>query len=254
MSKIILEQNGRVSRITISGPEKRNAIGRASAAELRDALTKAAADESRVVVLTGEGDYFCSGGDMSANHTEDVAQYVMRVVNPIIRTIREMKKPVVARVHGPAMGLGCNLALACDMIIASTEAQFGQIFVRVALMPEGGGTFLLPRIIGHPRAFEWLTTGNAIDAKAALDLGLINSVVPFKKLDPGIDETVERLASAPPLVIAGIKQALAYSQSHTLAECLEFEAQHQKACLESQDFLEGRAAFLAKRKPEFKGK
>ena len=253
MSKIILEQQGRISRITIDGPEKRNSIGRASAAELRDALALAAGDESRVVILTGAGDFFCSGGDMSANHAEDVGQYVRRVVNPIILTIREMKKPVIARVHGPAMGLGCNLALACDIVIASAEAQFGQIFVRVALMPEGGGTFLLPRVMGHARAFEWLTTGNAIDAKAALELGLINSVLPLKKLDAGIDETAERLASAPPLVISGIKQALAYSQSHTLAECLEFEAVHQKACLESEDFREGREAFLAKRKPEFKG-
>ena len=253
MSKIILEQQGRISRITINGPDKRNAISRTSAADLHDALERVAGDESRVVVLTGAGDYFCSGADISTNHTEDVALYVRRVVNPIILTIREMKKPVIARVHGPAMGLGCNIALACDVIIASTEAQFGQIFVRVALMPEGGGTFLLPRVMGHARAFEWLTTGNAIDAKAALDLGLINSVLPLKKLEAGIDETAERLASAPPLVIAGIKQALAFSQSHTLAECLEFEATHQKACLESEDFAEGRAAFLAKRKPEFKG-
>ena len=254
MSKIILEQQGRISRITIDGPEMRNSISRTSAADLHDAFEKVASDESRVVILTGSGDYFCSGADISATHSEDVELYVRRVVNPIILTIRGMKKPVVARVHGPAMGLGCNIALACDLIIASEEAQFGQIFVRVALMPEGGGTFLLPRLMGHARAFEWLTTGHAIDAKAALSLGLINSVLPFKKLDAGIDETAERLASAPPLVIAGIKQALAYSQSHTLAESLEFEAAHQKACLESEDFAEGRAAFLAKRKPEFKGK
>jgi 2-(1,2-epoxy-1,2-dihydrophenyl)acetyl-CoA isomerase len=254
MSKIIFEQQGRVSRITINDQEKRNSISRATASELRDAVARAASDESRVVVLTGAGEYFCSGGDVSSNHSEDVSQYIRKVVNPLIMGIREMKKPVVARVHGPAMGLGCNLALACDMIIASAEAQFGQIFVRVALMPEGGSTFLLPRLLGHARAFEWLTTGNAIDAKAALEMGLINSVVPFKKLDAGIEETVERLASAPPLVVAGIKKALGFSLSHTLAECLEFEAVHQKECLESEDFLEGRAAFLAKRKPEFKGK
>ena len=253
MSKIILERQGRISRITIDGPEKRNSMSRTSAAELRDALVSAAGDESRVIVLTGAGDYFCSGADLSTHNGTDVSDYVRQVVNPIILTIREMKKPVIARVHGPAMGLGCNLALACDIVIASADAQFGQMFVRVALMPDGGGTFFLPRVMGHSRAFEWLTTGNAIDAKAALDLGLINSVLPFKKLDAGIEETAERLASGPPLVIAGIKQALAYSQSHTLAECLEFEAAHQKECFESEDFLEGRAAFLAKRKPEFKG-
>ena len=218
MSKILFEQQGRVTRVTINEPEKRNAITRAIAAELRDAMAQAASDTSRVVVLTGAGDFFCSGGDVSTSHSEDVSQYIRKVVNPLILSIREMKKPVIARVHGPAMGLGCNLALACDIIIASAEAQFGQIFVRVALMPEGGSTFLLPRMLGHARAFEWLTTGNAIDAKAALDMGLINSVVPFKKLDAGIEETCERLASAPPLVIAGLKKALAYSASHTLAE------------------------------------
>ncbi len=254
MSQIILEQQGRISRVTINGPEKRNSISRTSAADLLDALEKAAGDESRVVVLSGAGDYFCSGADISPNHSEDVGRYVRRVINPIILTIRGMKKPVIARVHGPALGFGCNLALACDMIVASVEAQFGLNFVRVALMPKAGGTFMVPRVMGHARAFEWLTTGNAIDAKAALELGLINSVLPFKKLEAGIEETAERLASAPPLVIAGIKRALEYSQSHTLAECLEFEASHQKECLESEDFLEGRAAFLAKRKPEFKGK
>jgi len=245
-----------VKRITFNAPERRNAVDRATCELLLEAVQEAARDDSKVVVLTGAADSFCAGADLSTAKPGggDVTEFLRRVANPTILALREMPKPVIARVHGHAVGIGCNYALAADIRVASTEAKFGQVFSKIGLIPDGGSTYFLPRMIGYPRAFEWMATGAIIDAQQAAEFGLVNCVVPFKELDAVVDEWCARLKSAATLAIAGIKRALSYGESHTLAEALECEAVTQKICYESDDFREGVTAFREKRKAVFQGR
>jgi 2-(1,2-epoxy-1,2-dihydrophenyl)acetyl-CoA isomerase len=248
-------ENG-VKRITFNAPERRNAVDRATSERLLEVVQQTARDESKVVILTGAGDAFCAGADLSAVRPggDNVTDFLRRVVNPTIVALREMPKPVIARIHGPAAGIGCNYALAADIRIATPEAKFGQVFSKIGLIPDGGSTYFLPRMIGYPKAFEWMVTGAIIDAQQAEDWGLLNTVVPLKDLDAVVEEWVRRLRSGAALAIAGIKRALSYGESRTLAEALDNEAVTQQACFQSDDFREGVAAFREKRKAMFQGK
>src|SRR5712692_327918 len=247
--------NNGIKRITFNAPERRNAVDRATSERLLEVVQETARDESRGVILTGAGDAFCAGADLSTSKPGggDVTDFLRRVVNPTILALREMPKPVIARVHGHAVGVGCNYALAADIRIGTTEAKFGQVFSKIGLIPDGGSTYFLPRMIGYPKAFEWMVTGAVIDAQQAAEWGLINAVVPFKDLDGVVDQWIARLRSGPLLAYAGIKRALTYGESHTLAEALDFEAVTQQTCYESDDFREGVAAFREKRKAVFQG-
>jgi 2-(1,2-epoxy-1,2-dihydrophenyl)acetyl-CoA isomerase len=248
-------ENG-VKRITFNAPERRNAVDRATSERLLEVVQETARDKSKVVVLTGAADAFCAGADLSTSKPggADVTDFLRRVVNPTILALREMPKPVIARVHGHAVGIGCNYALAADIRVASTEAKFGQVFSKIGLIPDGGSTYFLPRMIGYPKAFEWMATGAIIDAQQASEFGLVNCVVPLKDLDGVVDEWCRRLGSMATLAIAGIKRALSYGESHMLAEALDFEAVTQQTCYESEDFREGVAAFREKRKAIFQGR
>src|SRR5690242_5641481 len=245
-----------VKRITFNAPERRNAVDRATSERLLEVVQETARDESKVVVLTGAGDAFCAGADLSTAKPggSDVTEFLRRVVNPTILAMREMPKPLIARVHGHAVGIGCNYALAADIRIATPEAKLGQVFSKIGLIPDGGSTYFLSRMIGYPKAFEWMVTGAIIDAQQAADWGLINAVVPFKDLDEVVDQWTARLRSGPLLAYAGIKRALTYGESHTLAEALDFEAVTQQTCYMSDDFREGVAAFREKRKAAFRGR
>jgi 2-(1,2-epoxy-1,2-dihydrophenyl)acetyl-CoA isomerase len=245
-----------VKRITFNAPERRNAVDRATSERLLEVVQETARDESKVVVLAGAGDAFCAGADLSTAKPggSDVTEFLRRVVNPTILALREMPKPVIARVHGHAVGIGCNYALAADIRVASNEAKFGQVFCKIGLIPDGGSTYFLPRMIGYPKAFEWMATGAIIDAKQAQEFGLLNCVVPVKELDAVVDEWCARLRSGAALAIAGIKRALTYGESHTLAEALDCEAVTQQTCFQSDDFREGVAAFREKRKAVFQGR
>lgn len=254
--KLLVTRQGAVTRITFNSPERRNAVDVDMCIQLRDAVQQAAGDDSRVIVLTGAGsEAFCAGADLKAGaNVDDVTTYLRTVTNPTIRALREMPKPVIARVNGVAAGVGCNYALAADIRLAVETARFSQAFVRIGLVPDGGGTYFLPRLVGYARAFEMIATGEPIDARQALALGLVNRVVPAAQLDATVGDLVEKLAAAPPLALAGIKRALSYGEAHPLAETLDCEAVTQKACFESADFREGVRAFLEKRPPRFEGR
>ncbi len=256
---LVTLENG-VKRITFNNPARRNSIDFATINLFADAIQQSGEDETRVVVITGTGDSFCAGADLQslssegdvANH--DITESLRNGVNPGILAMRELPKPIIARVHGHAAGVGCNYALASDLIIASDQAFFSQVFVKIALMPDGGGTWFLPRLVGYNKAFELMALGDPVSAQEALDLGMINRVVPFEDLDKMVNGLVARLAQSPAIAIAKIKAALNRGLQSDLAAMLEFEAVNQGDCFRSNDFKEGVAAFLQKRKPAFTGK
>jgi 2-(1,2-epoxy-1,2-dihydrophenyl)acetyl-CoA isomerase len=255
---LVTMQNG-IKRVTINRPERRNSVDRDTVVALQNAIQESAEDSSKVVILTGAGEAFCAGADLQATSASDIKAFDVTAslrshTNPTITAMRELPKPIIARVHGPAVGVGCNYALASDIVIASEEARFGQVFVKIGLMPDGGSTWFLPRMVGYHKAFELMATGEILTARAALELGLINRVVPAAELDATVDELAGRLAEAPSIAMAKIKQGLHHGEHASLAEALDFEAVNQGACFHSEDFAEGVRAFIEKRKPRFQGR
>lgn len=255
-TKLIVTLENGIKRITFNRPERRNAVDFEMFAQLVEAVKESAEDDSRVVILTGAGDAFCSGLDLSAiNPGEtaslDVAAAVRELINPAVEGLRALPKPVVARVHGTAVGIGLSYVLASDLRIASGASTFGMSFVRIGLMPDGGGTYFLPRLVGYAKAFELMASGEQFDAQEALRLGLVNRVVADDELDAVVNRLAENLALAPALSLAKIKAALNRSETSGLASALDFEAEGQHECFHSADFREGVTAFMQKRKPVF---
>ena len=245
-----------VKRITFNNPARRNAIDFGMFEAFAAAVEEAATDDSRVLVITGAGEAFCSGLDLgSISPAElasmDLAARVRELINPPVMGLRTLPKPVVARVHGPAVGIGFSYVLAADVVVASDEASFSQSFVRVGLMPDGGATHLLPALVGRAKAFELMATGDTLTAQDAHRLGLVSRVVPRSELDAACDEMAARLAAAPQPSLARIKAALNLSEREALAAALDFEAEGQAECFRSPDFVEGVTAFMQKRAPRF---
>lgn len=254
--KLLVATEGGVKRISFNNPARRNALDLETFALFAEAVDEAARDESRVVVITGEGDSFCGGLDLTSLSPAELAQLdvaakIRELINPPILRLRALSKPVVARVNGPVAGIGFSYVLASDVRVASADATFMQSFVRVGLMPDGGSTYFLPAQVGYARAFEIMATAPQLSAQDAYALGLVNRVVAREELDAAVDETVARLAAAPQPSLARIKAALARREQEALAAALDFEAQGQADCFRSPDFLEGVAAFMQKRAPEF---
>src|SRR5882672_11317632 len=256
--KLLVSIEDGIKRITINRPERRNSVDRETVQLLREAIKQSAEDDSRVVILTGAGESFCAGADLAATSASDIANFdvtqsLRENVNPTILAMRDLPIPIIARVHGHAVGVGCNYALACDMIVASEQALFGQVFIRIGLMPDGGSTFFLPRLVGYHKAFELMATGDIIGAQEAQQLGIVNQVAPFAELDATVDSLAHHLARAPRLALAKIKAGLNHGSQSDLAGALDFEAVNQDACFHSPDFIEGVTAFLQKRKAAFGG-
>ncbi|HUJ12325.1 MAG TPA: enoyl-CoA hydratase/isomerase family protein [Thermoanaerobaculia bacterium] len=242
----VAARNG-ITTITLDRPEKLNAFAGTMREDLLAALRKAADDETcHVVVVTGAGRAFCAGGDVAFMHElqsrGDVEGFrrLLDAGAAVVTQIVEMPKPVIASINGVAAGAGCNLALACDYRIASSEAKLGETFVRIGLHPDWGGTWLLPRIVGRSRALELVMTGRMIDASEALAIGMIDRLA--TDLAAETRRLAESIAAAPPAVIADIKRAL--SSGGDLRAQLQIEREHQLRAFSSAEAKEKISAFL----------
>ncbi|OGL18264.1 MAG: enoyl-CoA hydratase [Candidatus Rokubacteria bacterium RIFCSPLOWO2_12_FULL_71_19] len=257
METLLLDRtpNGVVT-LTLNRPEKKNAINGPMWNELLAVFREVAASPTdRVLVIGGAGDAFCSGADLSAGPPVqgDLLTF-MRHVAEVALALHHIPKPVIAKVNGVAAGGGCNLALGCDLIVASETARFSEIFSRRGLSVDVGGTWLLPRLIGMHRAKELAFFADVISAQEAAGMGLVNRVVPAAELDAFVRGWADRLAAGPPIALSMTKRLLTNAFSVTLDEALEHEAMAQSVNLATEDTGEAIKAFLEKREPRFKGR
>jgi len=257
---VIWEQSGGVGRLTLNRPDTLNAWTDQFGRELKDVIEGDAAQESiRAVLVTGAGRAFSSGADLKAGFhpaedgMPDIRRELHEVYHPVIAGVRRLPKPVVAAVNGPAVGIGCSLALACDLVLAAESAFFGLAFVNIGLMPDGGSTAFVPPAIGKARAFQMALLGERVPAAQALEWGLINWIHPDAELLTEAEALIGRLAAGPTRSYASSKQALNRFIYGDLEAQLELEAELQHALGRSKDFVEGAAAFVEKRQPAFVG-
>jgi 2-(1,2-epoxy-1,2-dihydrophenyl)acetyl-CoA isomerase len=257
---VIWEQSGGVGRLTLNRPETLNAWTTQFGAELKQVVEQDAAQPSvRAVLITGAGRGFSSGADLRAGFdpAEDggpnIRKELHEVYHPAIIGVRRLAKPVVAAVNGPAVGIGCSLALACDLVMAAESAFLGLAFVNIGLMPDGGSTAFVPPAVGKARAFQMALLGERVSAQQALEWGLVNWVHPDEELMSEAEALVERLAAGPTNSYASSKQALNRSIYGDLEAQLHLEGELQHALGRTHDFFEGAAAFVEKRAPAFTG-
>ena len=257
---VIWEQAGGVGRLTLNRPETLNAWTAEFGRELKQVLEGEAGDEAvRAVLVTGAGRGFSSGADLKAGFEPaddgmpDIRTELREIYHPVIAAIRSLPKPIVAAVNGPAVGIGCSLALACDLILAGESAYFGLAFVNIGLMPDGGSTLFVPAAAGKARAFQMALLGERVPADRALEWGLVNQVHPDDRLMDEANALVERLANGPTRSYAGSKRALNRMLYPDLDGQLDLEAELQHALARTKDFQEGVAAFVEKREAAFQG-
>ena len=258
---IKLKTVGQVCLVILNRPERMNALTVQFAHEFKTAVAEALAGGARAIVLTGEGSAFCAGGDV--REMQDIAgkegrldaffDEPLKILNEAILLIRQTPVPFIAAVNGVAAGGGCSLALACDLVVASENAKFNQAFVKIGLVPDCGGTFTLPRLVGWKRAAELMFTGDMITAQRAAEMGMINSVTSDGDLIPHVMKLAERLAQGPTAAIAQMKRLLDASAVNDFGSQLDLERQAQIEAGKTKDFAEGVSAFLEKRPPRFVG-
>jgi len=255
---LISERAGALATITLNRPDARNALDFVMRGELAAVLDEIEADEAaRVVILTGAGGHFCSGGDvktMRTRHTAAEGRGRVEMLNRMVLRLVDFPKPTIAMVDGYAVGAGSNLALCCDLIVASDRAKFGELFWKIGLVPDGGGTWLLSRVIGMARAKELIFTAEIIDAAEAGRIGLVNRVVPVAELETTTRALAEKIAAGPPAVLRMAKHMVNRAATSDLAGALDLEAFSQGVAISSEDHQEGLAAFFEKRPPKFTGR
>src|SRR5438477_1429838 len=249
MSELEVTTEAGVRWIALNRPESKNGLTDELNGAIIDALDDAAADKTvRCVVVTGKGGCFCSGLDLKAaanlaGNLDNLEEHMRKYFHGLIRAVRRVEKPVVALVDGAAAGFGCDLALACDVRIGTERTRLGEVFVKRGLMPDGGGTWSLQRLVGTAKALELMFTGDLVNADEALKLGLVNRLIPSAEAEQQTWDFARRLAAGTPLVHAWIKRAVYAAAQSSLDEALENEVRGQMQLLRSKDFLEGVAAF-----------
>lgn len=255
---LLFNNHDGVVRISLNRPAVHNALTLELIKEITTAFQEAEEDSSgRVIVLTGEGEKaFCSGADLKAamESGKSAGEMLRDGYNPMIEAIRNIPKPVICRLNGLAVGAGCSLALACDLIIASEDSYLSQMFVQIGLMPDAGASFFLPRLIGTARAFELASTGRKVYAPEAVQIGLINKSVSREKLDQAVDEAISYYRHAPTKAIGAIKKVFNKSFESNLTEILNLEMENQDLLQKTKDAAEGISSFLQKKKPDYQGK
>ena len=254
---LIFENHDGVARITLNRPDVYHALSPALIAEITDAVQTAAEDDSvRVVLFTATGDKaFCSGADLkeAAASGKSASELLRDYYEPMVTAIRDIPKPVVCRMNGLAVGAGCSLALACDVVIAAEDTYLSLLFVQIGLMPDAGATFMLPRLIGMARSFELASTGRRIPAAEARQIGLIAHSVARETLDRETEKLITYYRHAPTRAIGAMKRAFNQSMHSNLPQMLENERENQEMLFGTSDVKEGVSAFLEKRKPDFQG-
>lgn len=258
---VLVETDNHVATVTLNRPERMNAFGGRMRQEIVEVLAEVAEDRDvRVVVITGAGTAFCTGGDVNefaSGETRALAKEVSSERHAMCRAvllINAMEKPVIAAVNGVAAGGGCNLALACDIRIASERARFGQVFTRRGVHPDWGGIYFLPRLVGYAKAAELIFSGDVIDAAEAYRIGLVNRVMPHEEFQSSTRDMALRIARNAPIPIAFAKRGLQNFYRWDLSQALDYESYVLEVTMKSEDIIEGFAAFLEKRDPNFKGK
>jgi 2-(1,2-epoxy-1,2-dihydrophenyl)acetyl-CoA isomerase len=259
--QIAFEPEGAVARITLNRPDKLNALTAVMSDELVDALGRVERDDGlRAVLLTGAGRGFCAGQDLTEfdeayrkGERPDIREHLTRTYHRLIPAMTGLPKPIVCAVNGVAAGAGVSLALACDIRLAGASARFTQAFVKIGLIPDSGGTYLLPRAVGYAKALELSLTGDLLDAGTARDIGLVSQVVPDEDLTAEAEELAARLAAMPTRALGETKRLLQASLAPPLEEALAREAEAQARMSQTDDHLEGVMAFAEKREPRFRG-
>jgi 2-(1,2-epoxy-1,2-dihydrophenyl)acetyl-CoA isomerase len=258
---VLLEIKDHIATVTLNRPEKMNAFGGRMRQEIAEVIDRVCRDEDvRVIVITGAGKAFCVGGDVgefvsgTSRALEETAPSQRPAMSRIVMAINQVEKPVIAAVNGVAAGGGCNLALACDIRIASDRARFAQVFTRRGVHPDWGGIYFLPRLVGYAKAAELIFSGEVIDAQEALRIGMVNRVVPHKELKNAANELARRIARNAPIPIAFAKRGLQNFYKWDLPMALDYEAYVLGVLMKTEDMKEGFRAFLQKREPQFKGK
>ncbi len=257
MAYIVEEKNGGVCTLRMNRPDKFNSFVREMALDLQAKLDQAAEDDSvRCIVLTGEGKAFCAGQDL-AEATDpkgpELSSIVSEHYNPIIHRIRRIEKPIIAAVNGVAAGAGANIALACDIVLAKESASFIQAFSKIGLIPDSGGTFFLPRLVGWQRASALMMTGEKVMAKDAEAMGMIYKAIGDDEFSDEVNKLANTMAQMPTKGLGLTKRALNQSLGNSLQQQLDCEDELQSQAGRTHDYAEGTQAFLEKRKPNFKG-
>lgn len=254
---VLLEISGAVATLTLNRPGAMNSLNKDLVDDLLEALTTAEANpQVRVVVLTGAGKAFCAGGDLmylSTLTNQIQAHQFIAQAGKITATIMGLSKPVIAMVNGVAAGAGFNLAMACDLVVAAKSVKFAQSFAKVGLVPDCGGFYLLPRVVGMHKAKELMFTADLIDAETALRLGIVNVLTDEAELAGTVARLAERLANGAPIALSCIKKMVNRSDSLDLKNTLAFEEDMQAICMQTADYQEGVKAFKEKRPPVFRG-
>ncbi|HWR94953.1 MAG TPA: enoyl-CoA hydratase-related protein [Flavobacterium sp.] len=258
MSSILLKIENNIAWITLNRPEVFNSFNREMALLLQKTLDDCSGDSKvRVIVINGNGKAFCAGQDLKEVTTPEVELTFRKILeehyNPIISKIRNIEKPIIAAVNGVAAGAGANIALACDIVVATEHASFIQAFSKIGLIPDSGGTFFLPRLVGFQRATALMMLGDKISAQEALNIGMIYKLFPFAFFEEEVNDFAKTLANMPTKAIGLIKKMLNQSMSNSLEQQLVLETEMQIEASATNDFKEGVLAFIEKRNPDFKG-